>query len=286
MVHFVLLFKNNRFPDRNGGLFLMMAQLINRRQVKLASRRLLQEASVSAMGMVTLLFLLTLALNLLGALGDTLTNPILGTFLNILSYFMNLVLSAGFVLYCMAIRRGEHAEYLSLFDGFSMVGKVVGLYLLEALFIALWSMLFLFPGIIAAYRYRFAMYNILENPDLGIFQALELSKRQTMGYKMQCFLLDFSYFGWVFLATVPAYLLSLSYTMTSFYTELDPFFQTLSSLHPLAATLITGVWSLLIGYFYYANQTCSDLEYYETAKTTSGLTPFSDPSPNPPENFF
>lgn len=266
--------------------FLMMAQLINRRQVKLASRRLLQEASVSAVGMVTLLFLFTLLLNLLSTLGDTLSNPILGTFLNVLSYLMNIVLSAGFVLYCMAIRRGEHAEYLTLFDGFSMVGKVVSLYLLQVMFIALWTLLFIFPGFVAGYRYRFAMYNLLENPDLGVFEALELSKRQTMGYKMQCFLLDFSYFGWILLASIPAYLVNLSHNMSAFYTELEPLFLTLSNLNPLVATLITGLWSLLFGYFYYANQTCSDLEYFEIAKTTSGLTPFSDPFQNRPESFF
>ena len=150
----------------------MTAQLINRRQVKLEARRTLRDATVSPVGMVALLLLLQLGLNLLGSLTSNTENTILSTFLYILTMMMGLVLSAGFILYCMAIRRNEHAEYLTLFDGFSMVGKVLGLYFLQSFYVFLWSMVFLIPGLVAFYRYRFAIYNLLENPDLNIFQAL------------------------------------------------------------------------------------------------------------------
>lgn len=264
----------------------MMAQLINRRQVKQESRQLLRQATVSAAGMVSLYFLLQIILNLLGSLSSRVDIPMLGTFLYILTMFMNVVLSAGFVLYCMAIRRSEHAEYMTLFDGFSMVGKVMGLYFLQTFFIAMWATLFLIPGIIAGYRYRFAIYNLLENPDLSIFQALELSKRQTMGYKMQCFLLDFSYLGWIALAGLPTYLVNLSYTMTSFGMELTPFFLLLSEFPTEGAVLLCGLWNMVVSLFYYGNLTCSDLEYFEIAKTTSGLTAFSNPFQNNSVNPF
>ena len=65
-------------------------------------------------------------------------------------------------------------------------------------------MLFILPGIIAAYRYRFAVYNLLENPDVGILEALRMSKWQSNGYKFQLFALDLSYLGWDLLADLPA----------------------------------------------------------------------------------
>ena len=34
------------------------------------------------------------------------------------------------------------------------------------------------------------MLNLCENPELGVIEALNLSKRQTNGYKMQLFLLQ------------------------------------------------------------------------------------------------
>ena len=60
------------------------------------------------------------------------------------------------------------------------------------------------PGIVASYRYRFAMYNLLENPDLEILEALNMSKQQTFGYKGQLFVLDLSYLGWGLLASLPS----------------------------------------------------------------------------------
>ncbi len=56
-----------------------------------------------------------------------------------------------------------------------------------------------YSGIIATYRYRFALYNLLENPDLGILEAINLSKEQTYGYKWQLFVLDLSFLGWLIL---------------------------------------------------------------------------------------
>ena len=69
--------------------------------------------------------------------------------------------------------------YESLFDAFPFAGKVILLSIVEGIFIFLWSMLFVIPGIIAAYRYSFAMLNLCENPELGVMEALNLSKQQT-----------------------------------------------------------------------------------------------------------
>ena len=255
----------------------MTAQLINRKQVKLEARNLLKDATVSSVAMVSMTLLLQLGLNLLGSLTESMSNPILNTFLYVLTMLMGLVLSAGFILYCMTIRRKEHADYMTLFDGFSMVGKVVSLYFLQSFYVFLWSMLFLIPGLVAFYRYRFAIYNLLENPELNVFQALELSKRQTLGYKSQCFFLDLSYLGWIVLSSAPTYLVNLSYTMTAFRPDSTPFFVMLSEVPTPLTVLVCGLWSLVIAYFYYANMACADLEYYEIAKTTSGITPFTNP---------
>ena len=52
------------------------------------------------------------------------------------------------------------------------------------------------PGIVAAYRYRFAMLNLCENPEIGVMEALSMSKAQTLGFKWQLFVLDLSFIGW------------------------------------------------------------------------------------------
>ena len=130
-------------------------------------------------------------------------------FIDVLSLLLTVTLGAGASLYHLGIRRGEEMPYSTLFDGFGMVGRVVALGLLRALLIYLWSMLFIIPGIIAAYRYRFAMYNLLEDPELSPLDALRMSRVQTSGFKGELFLLDLSFLGWIALTLVTFGLLSI-----------------------------------------------------------------------------
>ena len=161
----------------------MMAQLIDRKHLKQEMKELLRSAQVSPRGMTCLYLALVLVLNLADSFMGLMNPGLLGTFISILTGLMSMVLASGFVMYCMAIRRGERAEYLTLFDGFSFVGKVILLNIVIYLFTFFWSLLFVIPGIIAAYRYRFALYNLYENPGIGVMEALNMSKQQTLGYK-------------------------------------------------------------------------------------------------------
>lgn len=123
-------------------------------------------------------------------------------FVSVMVWLLSVVLLAGHALYHLGVRRGEEMGYSTLFDGFSFVGKVILLQLLISVFVTLWSLLFVIPGIIAAYRYRFALYNLCENPEIGVMEALSLSSRQTQGYKIDLFVLDLSFFGWALLSAL------------------------------------------------------------------------------------
>lgn len=258
----------------------MMAQLIDRKALKAQMKDLLRTAQVSAVGMTALYLLLSLVLNTADTLvGVSTWDPLrsagssvfLGLFVSILTWLMSMVLGAGYVFYCMAVRRGERAEYITLFDGFSFVGRIIGLNIVMGIFIALWSMLFVIPGIIAAYRYRFALYNLLENPDMGIMEALDRSKEQTYGYKGQLFLLDLSYLGWGLLAILPALAINYSVTTQSMYALLSNtqvVYTGLAALPTVVTTLVCGVWNLLVSLFYLPVYQCTDIGYYEIAKQT------------------
>lgn len=257
----------------------MTAELIDRKRLKEEVQELLSNAQVSPKAMTALYCGLLLVLNMVSAFaGDT---GFLSTFVTILTSLLNVILGAGFAMYCMAIRRGERAEYITLFDGFSFVGKLIGLTIVTALFIWLWSMLFIIPGIIAAYRYRFAPYNLYENPGIGVMEALEMSKRQTMGYKGQLFTLDLSYIGWTLLASLPAMVeMSMMYYgmfssyydyMTGAIAAMPADISTFAVLPAWLWTLIISLWSMAVSLFYLPNYQCVGLGYFETAKRTSGV---------------
>lgn len=118
------------------------------------------------------------------------------TFVSVLVWLLLSVLHGGYSLYSLGVRRGEQMPYTTLFDGFAFVGKLILLNLVMSIFIALWLMLFIIPGIIASYRYRFAVYNLCENPEIGVMEAIEMSKVQTAGFKGELFIMDLSFIGW------------------------------------------------------------------------------------------
>lgn len=109
--------------------------------------------------------------------------PLLVTFVSVAVFLLLAVLEGGYVLYALGVRQHREMPYATLFDGFGFVGKLILVNLVIGLFVGLWGMLFIIPGIIAAYRYRFAVYNLCENPDIGVMEAIEMSKVQTSGFK-------------------------------------------------------------------------------------------------------
>ena len=268
----------------------MMAQLIDRKQLKQEMKELLRSAQVNPRGMTCLYLALVLVLNLADSFMGLLNPGLLGTFVSILTGLMSMVLASGFVMYCMAIRRGERAEYLTLFDGFSFVGKVILLNIVIYLFTFFWSLLFVIPGIVAAYRYRFALYNLYENPGIGVMEALEMSKRQTLGYKGQLFTLDLSYIGWFFLASLPTvvqagYIYASILQNLPYYLE-DPFrIYAISLPLPFALqVLISSAWPLLVAVFYLPTYQCTELGYFDIAKQTSGIGQGASKSPDTSDN--
>lgn len=258
----------------------MTFEQIDRPQRKREAAELLQTAQVSPKGMTALYMGLLLVLGLFSSLGGS---GFFGIFISVLTTLLTSVLAAGFALYCMAIRRGERAEYLTIFDGFSFVGKLILLELVTCLFIALWAMLFVVPGVIAAYRYRFAKYNLYENPGIGVMEAIDMSKRQTLGYKFQLFMLDLSYFGWALLAGLPSALLSQMITRDLSAEVLYgiPAPSAYFGIPILALDLICSLWQLLVALFYFPNCICVDLAYFETAKRTSGVGEGAEPPQRP-----
>lgn len=253
----------------------MTARQIDRRRLKAETRELLRSAQVPPRAMTALYLGLLLALNLADYLAGGVSSGLPGTFVTVLTALVSGVLGAGFALYCMAVRRGERAEFLTLFDGFSFVGKIIGLSIVTAAFTFLWSLLFVIPGVIAAYRYRFAMYNLLEDPELGILEALDMSKRQTDGYKGQLFLLDLSYLGWGLLASLPS-LAESAYLYLQILQDPNGFMADPTRLVPLVSSalvmsLLIWLWSMAVNLFYLPVYQCVELGYFETAKETSGV---------------
>ena len=146
---------------------------------------------------------------LLAMAGLTSSATLYSTFFSILVSLFMTVLYGGFYLYCMGIRQGREMPVSTLMDGLSLAGKLIWCSILTYIKVLLWSLLFFFPGIIAAYRYRFATYNLLVDPSLSAGEAIQLSCEQTRGMKWDLFILDLSFIGWNILSSLTMGLLNI-----------------------------------------------------------------------------
>lgn len=79
------------------------------------------------------------------------------------------------------------------------------------LFIFLWSLLFVIPGIIKSYSYRLVPYIVSENPQISYKDALAESARLMNGNKWKAFVLDFSFIGWDMLSAATFGIVGLFY---------------------------------------------------------------------------
>ena len=85
-----------------------------------------------------------------------------------------------------------------LWDGFCMK-------FLRGLYIALWSLLLVIPGIVKTYSYAMTPYIMSEHPSLTANEAITESRRIMDGNKWRLFCLDFSFIGWELLCSLPLY---------------------------------------------------------------------------------
>ena len=116
---------------------------------------------------------------------------------------MGMILSTGYQLFALNTARESGASYGNLFDPIGNFFRVLWLTLRMAIFIWLWSLLFIIPGIIAAYRYSMALFVLLENPETSPRDCMRRSRELTDGRKGELFVLDLSFLGWDLLATIP-----------------------------------------------------------------------------------
>ena len=77
------------------------------------------------------------------------------------------------------------------------------------LYITLWSLLFVIPGIIKSYEYRMIPYILGDNPTISKAEAFRLSKEMMAGNKWRAFVLDLSFIGWDLLSVLTCGILSI-----------------------------------------------------------------------------
>lgn len=113
----------------------------------------------------------------------------------------------------------EEPELSDILGGFrGNYLNVVKTTFLRDLFISLWSLLFVIPGIIKSYEYRMVPYLLAEDPYMDSSVAFAESKAMMDGNKWDAFVLDLSFIGWILLGAITFGVVQVFWTGPYIYT--------------------------------------------------------------------
>ena len=206
--------------------------MYDRKAFKREAKQLMRTATPHFMLVALVYYLLTTGLNyvvsFLSDLGGVMTG-VLSMFLSILVSLLALVMSVGFSNYALRLVRGENDGMGGLFEPFSYAGRSIGMSLLVAVFVFLWSMLVVVAGaavcvvvfmlaesvpalavvlVVVVYiamvvaivaislRYAMANFALAEDPESGAMNAIRRSIQMMRGFKGKLFILQLSFLGW------------------------------------------------------------------------------------------
>ncbi|HEY9160696.1 MAG TPA: DUF975 family protein [Desulfomonilia bacterium] len=108
----------------------------------------------------------------------------------------------GFYLFFLPYVKGETPRIAVIFDGFKSFLDSFVAYLVALIFIFLWSLLLIVPGIIAAISYSMMFLIMAENPGMDGMSSIRKSKEMMNGYKWKYFCLMCRFIGWFLLCII------------------------------------------------------------------------------------
>jgi len=151
------------------------------RNITATAREKLKGHWVLAVGLMVLLQLI-LSTTTLGLLGWLFVGP----------------LAVGLSSFFLSIHKGS-PRFFQLFDGFDCFGKAFISNMLMSMYVFLWSLLFVIPGIVKTYSYAMTFFIIADDPFVSASDAITRSRQIMNGNKMRLFGLSLRYAGWGFL---------------------------------------------------------------------------------------
>lgn len=129
-------------------------------------------------------------------------NPFIGYSLSFVSLFVLLPLAVGYSNSMrVLLETGDNRLTNNSFSlGFGNWLHVVWGMFLSTIYIFLWTLLLIIPGIIKSYSYALTPYILVEHPEMSANEAIEESMRLMEGHKFDLFYLQLSFIGWAILS--------------------------------------------------------------------------------------
>ena len=167
---------------------------MNRAELKAAAKEQIK-------GKIGILFVISLIMTVISGIAGALLSLIPGG-----SIVVAVIITPAFALSMtrvyLGLINGVQPKAGDAFSGFDDFWAAFKVSFLTSLYVYLWSLLFVIPGIVKAFSYSMAGYILAENKGKSARECINESKAMTDGHKMDLFVLSLSFIGWGLLCSI------------------------------------------------------------------------------------
>lgn len=111
-------------------------------------------------------------------------------------------LLVGLHIFSLAVARSREHGTGQLFEGFMPFANGLVAYLLATVFIFLWALLLIVPGIMAAFSYAMTFFILADNRELDGLEAIRRSRAMMYGHRWRLCCLVGRFLGWTLLGMI------------------------------------------------------------------------------------
>lgn len=117
-------------------------------------------------------------------------------------FVLGSIIQVGYARFNLELVDRREPSFDALFAYFPCWKTMAAARLLQSLYVLLWSLLLIIPGIIAGYSYAMTEYILAEHPDLTASEAIDCPKQMMSGNRWRLFCMQFSFIGWNLLSAL------------------------------------------------------------------------------------
>jgi len=116
--------------------------------------------------------------------------------LGLAQFIIGGTINLGYTQYLLDQHDRRELDFHVLFSQFHRFGVGFLQFFLRNLYIALWSLLFVIPGIVKTYSYAMTPYILADHPEMTANEAITASRQLMDGHKGELFWLRLTFIGW------------------------------------------------------------------------------------------
>ena len=201
---------------KNDAVNVPLNNTIHNRELMKKARESLKGKWGKAIGATLMSLILIIPIGLSFAISTPIVSPGIRLITNL---FLNPVFNVGFALFWLVIARQKNSKISQVFSGFKIFWKCFAANFMMIVFILLWTLLLIVPGIMAIFSYSMTFFVIADNHKIGPIDAISQSKKIMYGHRWKLFCLGWRFFWWNLLCLLSlgvGYLWLIPYIGTSF----------------------------------------------------------------------